>query len=663
MLATETLDRALRSPVLETWRPPRRMRLSEWADQHFHLSAESAAEPGRWKTLPYQREPMDSISDPAVEQVTLMKSARVGYTKMLNATIGFYMHNDPCPIMIVQPTIEDAEGYSKEELAPMLRDCPALTALVSEAKAKDGSNTILHKLFPGGSLSVVGANSPRGFRRVSRKVVGFDETDGYPPSAGTEGDQIKLGIRRTEYYWDRKIIYGSTPTVSGVSRIERLFLAGDQRRYYVPCSQCGHMDYLVFRREATEDGAPAGHFMHWPSGKPEAAHFVCRSCGGAIEHKDKRAIVEAGEWRPHAPFSGHASFHIWAAYSYSPNATWGQLAAEFVDANAGGPDQLKTFVNTVLGETWQERGEAPEWERLYQRRESYPLGTCPEGVLFLTAGVDVQRNRLIYEVVGWGRGKESWSVDHGTIEGDTSDTSSAGPWPELDALLERAFRADSGVDLSILRLAIDSGDQTQTVYNWARKYPLTRVIAVKGVDAGGVLVSTPSVVDISPSKGTKLKRGYRVWPVVGAIAKTELYGWLKLGLPTDEARAAGATAPPGYCHFPQHGEEYFKQLTAEQLVRRRTRTGFARLVWEPIPGRENHALDCRVYARAAAAVVGLDRFQESDWRKLEAAVGQQPKPAAEQATERAQAPAAHPGTAAKQGWIPRRQSSWLKGSR
>jgi len=655
---------AIALKALAALRPPRRLHLSEWADEKFYLSAESAADPGRWKTLPYQREPMDAITDSRIEQVTFMKSARVGFTKILNAAVGYYMEQDPCPIMIVQPTIEDAQGYSKEEIAPMLRDCPALAGLVSEAKSRDSDNTILHKTFRGGSLSLVGANSGRGFRRVSRRVVGFDEVDGYPLSAGVEGDPIKLGIRRTEYYWNRKIIAGSTPLLAGLSRIERLFLAGDQRRYYVPCTQCGHMDYLVFQREAAEDGEPAGHFMHWPKGHPEQAHFICRDCGGVIDHADKRRIIEAGEWRAHAPFAGHASFHIWAAYSYSPNATWGQLAAEFVEANAGGPDQLKTFVNTVLGETWQERGEAPEWERLYQRRESYAVGSCPKGVLFLTAGVDVQKTRFVYEVVGWGRGKTSWSGDHGIIEGDTADVSDKGPWPALSALLERRYRAHTGAELPILRLAIDSGFNTQTVYNWARQKPLTQVLAVKGVDSGNVLVSAPSTVDVS-ANGRKLKRGYRVWPVAVNIAKSELYGWLQLQPLTDEQRAAGLREAPGFCHFPEHGEEYFRQLTAEQLVKRRARTGFVRLVWEPIPGRENHVLDCRVYARAAAAVIGLDRFQESDWATLEQRIGQPVEPPPAPSTPVGpppvrQAPAAAPRTSA---WIQPRSGGWLKGRR
>jgi phage terminase large subunit GpA-like protein len=648
-------------------RPPRRLKLSEWADEHFYLSAESAADPGRWKTIPYQREPMDAISDPTVEQVSFMKSARVGYTKMLNAAVGYHIHQDPCPVQVVQPTLEDASGYSKEEIAPMLRDCPVFSDILAPSKTRDSDNTILHKVFRGGSLSIVGANSGRGFRRVSRRVMAFDETDGYPLSAGVEGDPIKLGIRRTEYYWNRKIIAGSTPTLAGLSRIERLFLAGDQRRYYVPCTECGHMDFLVFRQETTEEGEPVGHFMHWPSGHPESAHFVCRECGGVIEHQDKRAIVAAGEWRAHAPFTGHASFHIWAAYSYSPNATWGQLAKEFLEANTGGPDQLKTFVNTVLGETWQEKGEAPEWERLYHRREDYTRGTCPDGVLFLTAAVDVQKNRLVYEVVGWGRGKESWSIDYDVIAGDTSDASEKGPWPQIDALLARSFPSASGANLTILRMAVDSGDQTQTVYGWARRHPLTQVIAVKGFPSGSAIVGAPSKVDVAWD-GKRLKRGYLMWPVVGSIAKSELYGWLRLGLPTGEAMASGAPTPPGYCHFPEYGEEYFKQLTAEHLIRSRSRNGRVRMEWQPIPGRENHVLDCRVYARAAAAVVGLDRFKESDWRKLERHIGiyRRELPPGTEVERPGPVPppmGASPAQPKKPNWIPRRPGSWLGGGR
>lgn len=613
---------AIRNRVMGLCRPPRRKPGSQWADDHFILSPESAADPGRWKTRPYQREPLDAMTDPHIEQVSVMKSARVGYTKMLGAAIGSFIHQDPCPISIVQPTLDDAQGYSKEEIAPMLRDCPVLAELLPEPKARDSDNTILHKRFQGGVISVIGANSGRGFRRVTRRVMAFDETDAYPISAGSEGDPIRLGIRRTETFWNRKIIAGSTPLLEGVSRIERLFLSGDQRRYYVPCPHCGFMAYLVFNEATVDgDGEPVGHFMQWPKGRPAEAHFVCRDCGGVIEHEHKRAMVAAGEWRPHAPFTGHASFHLWSAYSYSPNAQWGQIAQEFLEANSAGPEQLKTFVNTVLGQTWKPKGDSPPWEVLYQRRALYEIGTCPADVLFLTIGVDVQKDRLIYEVVGWGRGKRSWSIDAGEIPGDTSDESTQGPWPGLEALLARAFpHAGAGVTLQASMLAIDSGSFTQTVYNWARRFPMSRVIAVKGVSAGSILIGSPSPVDVSVN-GRKLKRGYKVWPVHGDIAKSELYGFLQLHPPTDEARLKGATNPPGFCTFPQYGEEFFKQLTGEHLVLQRVRGGYVRHAWELIPGRQNHGLDCRVYARAAAALVGLDRFRESDWTTLEQRLG------------------------------------------
>ena len=656
MLGTVSVD-TLTQRALEAWRPPPRLPLSAWADAYFVLSPESAAEPGRWKTLPYQREPMDAITDPRVEQVTFMKSSRVGYTKMLNAAVGYYIHQDACPIMIVQPTIEDAQGYSKEEIAPMLRDCPALAALVPEAKTRDSDTTILRKLFPGGSLTIIGANSGRGFRRVSRRVVGFDETDGYPVSAGIEGDPIKLGIRRTEYYWNRKILAGSTPTVGGRSRIESLFLAGDQRRYYVPCPHCGFAQVLQFR-----------HFK-WPKGKPELAVVICLDCGAEIEHKHQRQMVREGEWRPGPhpqfpdvpppdPFHGHASFHLWTAYSFSPNASWGQIAREFVAAQSEGPEHLKTFVNTVLGEPWQDRGEAPEWQHLYARREPYAIGSCPSGVLFLTAGVDVQKDRLVYEIVGWGRDKRSWSIEAGLLHGETSDASAKGPWPALNALLMRTFHHDAGANMSIAMLAVDSGYNTQVVYGWARQHPMSRVIAVRGVPTAHVLIGAPSRVDVTVS-GRKLKGGYKVWPIATNVAKSELYGWLALAAPTGDTPSPD---PPGYCHFPEYGEEYFKQLTAEQLVPHKSK-GFTIFAWELIPGRENHQLDARVYARSAAAVVGLDRFRESDWVKLERSVGIEapPTPAPDPSTPPVSSAAAPAAPRRSQGWLGPRRGSWLKG--
>ena len=602
-VATDPLQ-AMERRLRQLWRPAPRLSLADWADAKFRLPP-GDANAGRWRTLPYQRAMLDAMSDPEIERVTIMKSARVGYTRMFSAAVGYYIEHDPCPILVVQPTLDDAKKHSKEDLAPMLGDIPELAAVVAEPRAKDSENTILEKLFRGGSLSLIGANSPRGFRRTSRRVVIFDEIDGYPASAGTEGDQLELGIRRTEYYWNRKILAGSTPTLAGTSRIERLFESGDQRRYYVPCPTCGVFQVLRFEN------------LQWPEKRPQEAAFVCTAAGCRITPRDKLAMIAQGEWRAEAPehFAqpsgrGHASFHVWAAYSVSPNAAWPQLAAEYERAVAAGATTHQTFVNTVLGETWRAKGEAPELQALLNRREPYAIGTCPAGVCFLTGGVDVQKDRLCYEVVGWGRGKQSWSIDYVTVPGNTDDLTATGPWPKLDALLARHYPHVSGVLLQVDLLGVDSGWNTQAVYSWAKRHASTRVLVMKGQPSGSALVTAPLPVEVT-IRGRRQKRGARIWPVSGGIAKSELYGWLRLDDPT----------APGYCHFPEYGEDYFRELTAEQLVTVTTRRGYIKLEWALIPGRRNEALDARVYARAAASIAGLDRFTPGEWDGLNAALG------------------------------------------
>lgn len=616
--------------------PPRRLDLVEWADTHFYLSPESAAEPGRWRTLPYQAGILRALADPAVEMVTWKKSARVGATKLMTVVLAYHIVEDPCPVLLVEPTIEDAQGFSREELAPMVRDCPAVAERIALSSTRVTDQTLLSKLFPGGILTLVGANSPRGFRRVSRRVVLFDEVDGYPPSAGAEGDQIKLGIARTTYYWNRKIFAASTPTIAGVSRIAAMFEEGDRRRYHVPCPSCGYMDILTFR-----DQGERGHFMQWPEGDPGAAYFVCRANGCVIEHKDKPAMIAAGEWRAEGEFKGHASFHIWAAYSLAPQATWGQLATEFVEAKRGGPEQLKTFINIALGEEWQDRGEAPDWERLYQRREKYPIGMVPVGVRFLTAGVDVQKDRLEYEVDGWGLSKESWVIDEGAILGDTSGDE---VWLELDKLIARTYPTAAGEAMPIAMTGVDSGYNTQQVYNYVRRHSPSRVIATKGSSSERVLVGASSAVDVTVH-GRRIQRGARVFPIGVDLAKSELYGLLRLPMPRD-----GEPFPPGFCHFPELGEEYFKQITAETLITVTKRSGFTAMEWRIQPNRQNHKLDCRIIARACASLQGLDRY---------VAPRTVPSPTA---APRPKAPPRAPDAARPGGWLggrPRRPGGWL----
>lgn len=564
----------LATKAFQAFKPPERLTLSEWADRNAYLSAESSAEGGRWHTLPYQKGLMDAITDPKLEQITLMKSARVGYSKILNHTIAFHIHQDPCPIMLVQPTIEDAQGYSKEEIAPMLRDTPCLRGLVSDAKAKDGANTILQKQFPGGTLSLVGANSPRGFRRVSRRIVLFDETDGYPQSAGTEGDQIKLGIRRTEYYWNRTIVAGSTPTIKDFSRIERMFLQGDQRRYFVPCPHCSHMQYLRWSN------------MTWRDNDPSTVTYKCESCSALIPHSKKRWMVERGEWRPTAPGNGkHASFHIWAAYSYSPNATWSNLVEEFLDSKSDA-EQLKTFVNTVLGEVWEDEyaskiGASALLERA--STETYTHRTVPDDALAITIGCDTQDDRLSLSVWAWGREEEAWLIDRIKLYGDPSRPD---VWAQLDAVLSTPYTSASGTAYKVAVCAIDSGGHhTADVYNYARQRASLGVIAIKGMSTKGKPpLGKASRVDIN-HKGQTLRKGAQVFPVGTDTIKSLLFGRLKHN-----------ERGPGYLHFyPTIDADYFEELTAEKQILR-FKNGYPQRIWVKKNNARNEALDELVYA-------------------------------------------------------------------
>lgn len=575
------IDDVLRH-ALQAWKPPKKMTLSEWADEYAYLSAESSAQEGRWRTLPYQKGFMDAMTDPSIEQVVVKKSARVGFSKCLNHMIGYHIHQDPCSIMLVQPTEADAEGYSKEEIAPMLRDTKALNGLVADGKSRDTNNTILNKSYPGGTLSLVGANSPRGFRRVSRRVILLDEISGYPPSAGTEGDQVRLAIRRSEYFWNRRIVMGSTPTNAGACRVTTEFEATDQRRFYVPCPHCGEYQYLVW----------AG--MKWPEGKPEDAHYICQRNGCVIEHAQKYEMLEAGEWRATAKAKrpGLVGYHIWAAYSYSPNATWGQLATEF-EESAGNPLKLKTFFNTVLGETWDdEAGEKVSDEDLYNRAQAADdydgRVVLPEGALVLVNGGDVQPDRVEIETMAVGLNNENWSVDYRVFMGDPD-----GPllWQQVDAYLATEFLHPSGVRLRAARTFIDTGgSNTQAVYAYVKDRAHMGVFGIKGRGSDGV-----------PPVGAPTRSNLAKIPLVplGTFAlKDAVYGMLSIAEPG-----------PGFCHFPRrYPERYYKGITAEEVRSTIDKKNFPVREWVKVYDR-NEPLDCRVYAWGAFLSLNVNMEQ------------------------------------------------------
>ncbi len=585
--------------------------VSEWADRHRMLSSRASAEPGRYRTArtPYMRAIMDALSPshPA-RRVVFMKAAQVGATEAGNNWIGFVVHHAPGPMLAVQPTVELAKRFSRQRVDPLFDETPELRERVQPSRARDSGNTMLSKEFPAGLLVMTGANSAVGLRSMPARYLFLDEVDAYPPSADEEGDPVALAEARTRTFsWRSKVFLASTPTTHGVSRIEREFEASDQRRYFVPCPHCGHFQWLKFER------------LRWEKENPETARYICEACDGEIGEGHKEALMAAGEWRPTAEAAdpGTIGFHLSGLYSPVGWLSWSDLARMWETAQ-GSIEAIRSFKNGVLGETWVERGEAPDWQRLYDRRETWPSGTVPAGVLFLTAGADVQKDRIEVDVWGWGRDLESWLVDHIVVEGGPEK---AETWIAMEEVLTRTWVHANGVVLKVARLAIDTGYETSAVYTWARRMGAAQVAPVKGVESfsRSSPVSGPTYVDATEG-GKKIRRGARLWIVAGSTFKAETYRYLRLDRPTDEELANGGRYPAGTVHLPSWADtEWCKQLVAEHLVTVKTRRGFTKLEWQKLRER-NEALDCRVYARAVAWILGADRWADAKWRDLETQV-------------------------------------------
>lgn len=579
-------------------KPDPLLNISEWADKYRVLSQKASAEPGKWRTsrTPYLKEIMDCLSPySGIERVVFMKGAQIGGTEVGNNFLGYIVHLSPGPVMLVMPTVDGAKRTSKTRIDPMFAAIPELKGVISDRRSKDASNTTLMKEFQGGVLVLTGANSAIGLRSMPVRYIFLDEIDAYKGDVEGEGDPVNLAIKRTSTFNRRKIFMVSTPTIQSVSRIEYEYEQSDQRHYMVPCPYCNKRQSLKWKQ------------IHWENNDPQTAVYICEHCGGIIEEHLKTWMLENGVWKKSNPSSKIAGFHLSSLYSPVGWFSWADAVKQFLDAK-NKDNLLKVWVNTVLGETWLEKGEAPEWQILFDKREDYQQELIPSGGLFLTAGADVQKDRIECEVVAWGRNRESWSVGYFIINGDTARED---VWNELTEFSQRYFEHSSGAMLPISRFAIDSGFATQQVYNWVRKQPLNFAMAVKGTDSGVTPLGLPTKVDLNIN-GKKLRRGAKVWTVGTSILKSELYQFLRLTQNENES------FPAGYCHFPKYDSEYFKQLTAEQLVTKVVR-GYQKREWQKTRER-NEALDCRVYARAASISFGIEQFTETKWRNLEKAL-------------------------------------------
>ena len=577
--ATEAYNRGFRNGL----RPDPDYSVTTWADTHRYLPKVSAKEHGKYRSsrTPFFREIMDCLSATSpIQEICLMKGTQIGGTEVGNNWFGYVVDVAPGPMMVVLPTVELAKDHSKLKLAPTIECTPRLRDRIKDNRSRDSGNTIQTKTFPGGALFLTGSNSAAGFRHRSIRYLFLDDVDGYEPDVDGEGDPIDLAKKRTDTYSSRKKIFKvSTPTVKGLSRIETAFEESDQRYYHVPCPFCGEYQRLEWSGIKFERDEHNNVLAVW---------YECRHCRKEIDESYKTEMFERGRWVPTFPERKNRGYHLSGLYSPLGWVSWKQIVEEFLVAK-GNRERLKVWTNTRLAETFEEAGDQPGWVELKARCEPYQIMTVPLGGHVLTAGVDVQANRLAVLVMAWGRGEEAWVVFWGELYGDPLQLE---VWGQLDNLLNHSYQGAGGQEHRIISAAVDSGHVTHSVYNYCRGR-IPRVMAIKGAkQANQPIVGRPSKKDVN-WMGTTIPNGVQLWPVGGDTAKSVIYGRLK-------QKETG----PGYIHFPIGlDDDFFMQLTAEKLTTQYTR-GFPKMVWVKIRNR-NEALDCAVYAMAAALRVGL----------------------------------------------------------
>jgi phage terminase large subunit GpA-like protein len=528
---------------------------------------------------------MDAFCDDNNEQVVVMSSAQIGKSSIIENIIGYFVDLDPSPIMLIQPTLGMAEAFSKDRIAPMIRDTPCLTSKFADPRSRDSGNTLLHKQFLGGHITLVGANSAADLASRPIRILLADEVDRFPASAGTEGDPISLGLKRTATFHNRRIGMFSTPTVRGVSRIERAFEQSDKRHFYVPCPHCKTLQPLIWDN--------VKWVLDEDSGKIIDRHvwYECEECGGRIEQTNKRGMLAAGEWVPRSSFSGIAGFHI--NELYSPWRRWIDIVEDYLRAKDN-TQALQVWINTSLGLPYEEQGDKIEENIILARREFYDH-ECPDGVLCITAGIDLQVDRLEVYVIGWGLGEEMWYMDYHNLRGTPEHGE---VWEDLNEVLAKRYKDSKGAKVPITTACIDSGYATQSVYNFiiSRRSGGARLFAVKGVPGNGKpIASSPKLIR------TKSGHQIRICSVGVDEAKLRIMHAFQKDSPG-----------PHYVHIPAAewaDAEFAAQISAEALVLDR-KGGQASYRWKKRRDR-NEALDCTVYSLAGLHLSFAGRPEEA----------------------------------------------------
>lgn len=573
--------------------PPDNLSVSEWADKHRRLSSEASAEVGPWRTsrTPYLKEIMDSFSDPKVHHIVLVASSQVGKTEAELNMIGSTIHQDPGSILFIHPTRDGAKEFSRLRIAPMIRDTKVLKSKISDPKSRDSGNTILQKTYPGGILTLCGSQEAPALASKPIRIVIGDERDRWSRSAGTEGDPWELALARQITFYNRKSVEVSTPTIKGDSAIAKAYAKGTRERWHSRCPHCGEYSEITFSNI---------RFDHDTIGEGDEKtiivsniFYICPKCGGvSLEGEMKRAPAK---WvaENQTAYTEHGRRSFWLTSWVSPWASWESTIVKYLEA-LDDPEALKVVYNTRFGQLWENRTGLADEKTILARREDYGA-ELPDGVLFLTMGVDTQDDRLEFEVVGHGHFGETWGIKKGIIIG-RPDTRAV--WDELDGEIDRVYRFANGVGLRVSTTFIDEGGHfTYDVRQRCLERQGRHVFAIKG--RGG-----PDIPYTNPPKPQKI--------IVNGKAVGKCYVFM-IGVDAGKALIMSSLlvkepGQPKYCHFPKrddYGADYFRGLISEQLVYKpKSKT---RYQWEKIQGHErNEPLDCRNYAMAAAHALSPD---------------------------------------------------------
>lgn len=583
--------------ILSGMKPPEDLTVSQWADKNRRLTSESSAEVGKWRTsrTPYMFDILDSFTDPLIEHIVVVAASQVGKSETINNMVGYCIDQDPGPILLIQPTIDDVKRYSEMRIAPMIRETRCLKRKVADPKSRDAANTKRQKSFPGGVLVMTGSNVAHDLSSMPIRYVFGDERDRWATSAGSEGDPWELAVARTRTFYNKKMVEVSTPTVKGASAIENSYNLGTMERWKTQCPHCGEyveitFDNIRFEYNAAENGDKKIFHI-------SEIFYVCPECGGiSDEHTMKsqpaKWVATVPEAREH-----HKTRSFWLTAWVSPWATWESIILQFLQAGTDSA-KLQVVYNTQFGELWEERGDMATEDDVMARREVYEA-EVPDGVLLLTCGVDTQDDRLEYEVVGHRRFGETWGIKKGVILGrpDTEEV-----WERLDEVLSHKYKFKSGVSLQISLTFIDEGGHfTQEVRQHCLARQYNHVFAIKGANR-------PDIPYTAPPKKQKIVVNGKV---IGQVWVYEIgvnAGKQKI---VDNLRVQSPGA--NYCHFPlrdDYGKQFFKQLMSEHLAY------VPKLKhpwqWQKIPGHErNEAFDIRNYNLAACEILS------PDWDEIE----------------------------------------------